>query len=864
MDTNTESSQELQDLYSSTSSDDQSSINSVVHVGGGLDESESDRSAPTTPKRLKPNGEIGGHRLHHQEDSTSDESELDEEALVRAEEERQRDEDSSSTSSEETQIWVPAHRPNGNHSGGAQGGIPKPNVPPKPSYRSSMGNNHSGNNGGIRHSVISQNSSTGKVEVVLVSEDQANSVNADSGISNESPEQQSGGERDAPSSAASSHHHHHHGHHHRQHSSLHSPRSHSSSDRSSQSSNIGLHAHMNAVQYHSSPSHNSNHSHVVTLPTIPSPSASPVTPHSILKSGDPLILPHPDEAFMKHHFRESLFNILSGLYAMFLVVIGASLPIAEVFATTIPYGVFEGFYIYLFLVSIIFLTYVYLFLLRSKTTSNRLKKRHNNRHSENALLKSPKRRDIAVSEVGNQHTGSFYLRLGAVGFGVGAMIHEGLMFGQVFETKLVAECIDITQVIRPVVQLAFTFIQLYFIFLNSKMCIHKYKVFARFGLMHMVATNLCVWLRVIVEETIREIHEHVHLPHGNRYHRSNNSNHHPTGVTYAPTTTVHVSFMDMEDESGEGPTYVQNNHSGEHGHEVAAVDCQKKEIISQVVEAASPFLYPCTIEYSLIAAGILYIMWRNIGAEDPPMTPEDQQNHIEGMKKQHRHTVDCAGANRGLFFGIFTLVGVIISMIVFFVLVDKEEYNNTAVMVVHISEVVLYFLALVAVTVAAIRIRDMNFHHERDNSLDEILLLGSLVGVLLFCVFSIVAGRYNVDSYGGLLIVASSVLIMVEAVVQTVFILNGLRRSSRIPLHESKKPGRECITYLLVCNVAMWGINTFEVMRSDSNPVAMEFYGFLPWSIITHISTPLAIFHRFHSTVCLASIWLDAYKIKTH
>ena len=257
-------------------------------------------------------------------------------------------------------------------------------------------------------------------------------------------------------------------------------------------------------------------------------------------------------------------------------------------------------------------------------------------------------------------------------------------------------------------------------------------------------------------------------------------------------------------------------------------------------------------------------MWRNIGMEAGPMTPDDRQNHLERMKKQHRHTVDCAGANRGLFFGIFTLVGVIISMIVFFVLVDKDEYSDTAVMVVHISELVLYFLALVAASVAAYKIRDMRFHHNRDNSLDEILLLFSLVGVLLFCVFSIVAGRYNVDTFGGMLVMSSSVLIMVEAVVQTVFVLNGLRRSSRLPYHESKKPGRECITFLLVCNIAMWGINTFEVMRSDSNPIAMDFYGFLPWSIITHISTPLAIFHRFHSTVCLASIWLDAYKLKQH
>lgn len=37
------------------------------------------------------------------------------------------------------------------------------------------------------------------------------------------------------------------------------------------------------------------------------------------------------------------------------------------------------------------------------------------------------------------------------------------------------------------------------------MCIHRYKTLARFGLMHMVATNICVWLENIVMETVREV-----------------------------------------------------------------------------------------------------------------------------------------------------------------------------------------------------------------------------------------------------------------------------------------------------------------------------------------------------------------------
>ena len=40
------------------------------------------------------------------------------------------------------------------------------------------------------------------------------------------------------------------------------------------------------------------------------------------------------------------------------------------------------------------------------------------------------------------------------------------------------------------------------------MCVNQHKLVARFGLMHMVGTNLCVWLNVVIEETK---HELVHL-----------------------------------------------------------------------------------------------------------------------------------------------------------------------------------------------------------------------------------------------------------------------------------------------------------------------------------------------------------------
>jgi hypothetical protein len=35
--------------------------------------------------------------------------------------------------------------------------------------------------------------------------------------------------------------------------------------------------------------------------------------------------------------------------------------------------------------------------------------------------------------------------------------------------------------------------------------IHRFKVLARFGLMHVFATNICVWIRTLVLESLKEI-----------------------------------------------------------------------------------------------------------------------------------------------------------------------------------------------------------------------------------------------------------------------------------------------------------------------------------------------------------------------
>lgn len=73
---------------------------------------------------------------------------------------------------------------------------------------------------------------------------------------------------------------------------------------------------------------------------------------------------------------------------------------------------------------------------------------------------------------GRGHYGSFYLRMGAVAFGIGSMIYSGLEFGQYFELERDTKCHNVLLALTPATRMAFIFIQMYFIFLNNEVCNH--------------------------------------------------------------------------------------------------------------------------------------------------------------------------------------------------------------------------------------------------------------------------------------------------------------------------------------------------------------------------------------------------------
>ncbi|XP_041358945.1 proton channel OtopLc-like isoform X2 [Gigantopelta aegis] len=555
----------------------------------------------------------------------------------------------------------------------------------------------------------------------------------------------------------------------------------------------------------------------------------PSTPCSILK-------PTKDN-IVKDPLLESLSIHLSGLYAMLLVIIGAVIPVSEPFTLERRPYLFQGFYVYLYFGSLSFLLFMFIHVLRkTHIYAPCLKSQCEDANPD--LHRNSFHQNFSIDDSPHSHTGSFYLRLGAVAFGIGSMIKSGLMFGCYIESNLQQFCKEAIYGIRPVAHFMFTFSQLYFVFLHSKVCVHSCKVVSRFGFMHMVATNLCVWVGNIVEETLSAIRESDLME---------------KEAIMASSLKTNVSLVLLKNTSHVGAQTVLTSL---HTATLLVLECERGSIMQRVVNQSASYLYPCSIEYSLICAGILYIMWQNIGKKG---ISYDQE---EAKVKAKRLNLDCTGSSRGLFLGILVLVAVIITVVVFFVLGRSENGHEAAVMLEHLSEIVIYVITSVTVIIAFYKMHGLRFLPGIGMDLEQNLIVVALAGIYIFSILSIIAGSFLSGKIQSVLIIVSSVLRMFQATVQTIFMLNSLRRCAHLRQQEKQKPGREFVTFLLMVNIAMWIINTFEVQQAEANPIQIDFYGVLSWNIFTHLSSPLAIFYRFHSTVCLSNIWKHAWKRK--
>lgn len=66
----------------------------------------------------------------------------------------------------------------------------------------------------------------------------------------------------------------------------------------------------------------------------------------------------------------------------------------------------------------------------------------------------------------------------------------------------------------------------------------------------------------------------------------------------------------------------------------------------------------------------------------------------------------------------------------------------------------------------------------------------------------------------------TSAVAVFQVILQLLFIADVSRRRVHLPEHDRSKPGRQIVTFLLICNVAMYAIYTFDAQKVFANPVS--------------------------------------------
>ncbi|KAH8040870.1 hypothetical protein HPB51_013040 [Rhipicephalus microplus] len=278
--------------------------------------------------------------------------------------------------------------------------------------------------------------------------------------------------------------------------------------------------------------------------------------------------------------------------------------------------------------------------------------------------------------------------------------------------------------------------------------------------------------------------------------------------------------------------------------------------------SSAAYLYPCTIEFSIILAGVWFIVWQNIGNVHLHSKSHHLEQKIDGPEGNHEITyesnvvisADCHAANKGLFSGILVLLTSIITVIIFFVVLQGSNFKTVGGTIYNCQEGILTALGLLASIVAYFKVIQLDQNAHPVTFLDNFLLFIPLPFFFIHAILCIMAELHLSDTFR----IVLRVVALVQIIIQTPVLVDGLRRCSNSHVLRYRKPGREIITFLLILNVTQWVVFTVQQKHIDDLIAAKLVYGNL-WSFIGHATIPLMLFYRFHSAVCLADIWQAAY-----
>ena len=561
--------------------------------------------------------------------------------------------------------------------------------------------------------------------------------------------------------------------------------------------------------------------------------------------------------------KKSMVSKMSVLYTILIVVFCVVFITTEILVD-IPLNILQskGFYTYLYTGSIGFMLYIFFCMMKAKcvdkseddhqatvkrfikeladTTGIRLKESSNNAEDESNVTRwtvvdsvnetaeesvtTNTQPEVVVklmfSENDKSH-GSLMLRLGAITFGIGTLLYTGLEFIHFFEVP--NNCISwhILSGVNPLLQMIFTFMQMYFLFVHSRLNINKNQFIAKFGLMHLIATNCCIWIRTLAKESLREMVEHE------QFHN--------------PITSDIVERIEGKRINDSTPELKE---------------CRKVEILGDAIQNSAVYLFPFIIEFSIIGVHILHNMWANVGNRSKLTMSGEASEQTETCRKR----LEWSGSDVGLFTGLLVLVTHMITMLLYFSLINQPNYRYMAVLIMNITDTTINALMSLAILIGFIRVKNMKIIQDQEDQ--DILLTLSASGLFIYSTFTIFSGYLNEETFlPTALVILNGLSDLLQVFLQLLFI-SDLKQKMITKEHGKSRPGRQIVTFLIFTNLGLWITYNFEMQKANATPDQLNVYGFFPWIVIQRITLPLSVFFRFHSTVVFTELWKKCYIIK--
>nr|AAI45614.1 Otop3 protein [Mus musculus]BAC67685.1 hypothetical protein containing twelve transmembrane-spanning domain [Mus musculus] len=407
-------------------------------------------------------------------------------------------------------------------------------------------------------------------------------------------------------------------------------------------------------------------------------------------------------------------------------------------------------------------------------------------------------------------------------------------------------CKSEVELIFPAIEIVFMIIQTWVLWRHCKDCVQVQTNFTRCGLMLTLATNLLMWVLAVTNDSMhREIEAELNAL--------------------------------MEKFSGNGTNTCMCLNT----------------TVCEVFRKGYLMLYPFSTEYCLICCAVLFVMWKNVSRSLAAHTGAHP----------NRSPFRLHGTIFGPLLGLLALVAGVCVFVLFQIEASGPDIARqyfTLYYAFYVAVLPTMSLACLAGTaIHGLEERELDTLKNPTRSLDVVLLMGAALGQMGIAYFSIVAiVATQPHELLNQLILAYSLLLILQHITQNLFIIEGLhrrplwepavsgvmekqdvelprrgslrelgqdlRRASRAYIHSfshlnwKRRMLKEISLFLILCNITLWMMPAFGIHPEFENGLEKDFYGYRTWFTIVNFGLPLGVFYRMHSVGGLVEVYLGA------